>query len=67
MFYRVTNRQRGPVQLALKTLDGNGTQLVVLPVRGKLDIPEERWNTQIESLELAGDVKVEQIFKKEKK
>lgn len=64
MIYRVTNKRRGPVQLALKTRDGNGTSLIVLPWKKSLDIPEERYSSQIDSLEQHGDVSVEKITKK---
>lgn len=65
MIYRVTNKRRGPVQLALKTRDGQGTSLIVLPWKKTFDIPEERYSTQIDALEMRGDVSVEKIIKKE--
>ena len=65
MIYRVTNKKRGPVQLALRTRDGQGTSIIVLPWKKTFDIPEERFSEQITSLELRGDVSVEKITKKE--
>jgi hypothetical protein len=64
MIFRVTNKQRGPVQLALKTRDGNGTSIIVLPWKKTFDIPEERYSDQISALELRGDITVEKITKK---
>ncbi len=64
MIYRVTNKRRGPVQLALKTRDGNGTSVMVLPWKQTFDIPEERYSDQIDALESRGDVTVEKITKK---
>ena len=64
MIYRVTNKKRGPVQLALKTRDGNGTSIMVLPWGKSFDIPEERYSSQIDSLEQTGQVVVEKITKK---
>ena len=65
MIYRVTNKRRGPVQLALRTRDGNGTSIIVLPWKKTYDIPEERYSEQIDALEMRGDVVVEKITKKE--
>ena len=64
MIYRVKSKKSGPIQLALRTLDGTGTHVVVLPARGVLDIPEERYNEQITNLEAKGDIVIEQVYKK---
>jgi len=65
MIYRVTNKRRGPVQLALKTRDGNGTSIIVLPWKKTYDIPEERYSPQIDALEMKGDITVEKITRKD--
>lgn len=64
MFYRITNKKRGPVQIALRTRDGNGTQVIVLPWKGQFDVSEERYNEQITTLERRGVIVVEKIYKK---
>jgi hypothetical protein len=65
MIYRVKNKTRGPVQLAIHTRDNNGTELMVLPAGKAFDIPEERYSVQIGNLEKSGMVTVEKVFKKE--
>jgi len=64
MIYRVTNKTQGPVQLAIKTRDETGTQLLVLPWRSSLDIPAERTSQQIDSLEKKGIITIEKITSK---
>jgi hypothetical protein len=63
MIYRVTNKRRGPIQLALRTRDGGGTHVITLPWKSTLDIPEEKFSDQITALENKGDVIVEKIYK----
>ena len=64
MIYRVKNKTRGPVQLAVHTRDNNGTELMILPAGKSFDIPEERFSTQIDNLEKRGMVTIEKVFKK---
>ena len=64
MIYRVKNKTRGPVQLAVHSRDNNGTELMVLPAGKTFDIPEERFSVQIDNLEKKGIVTIEKIFKK---
>lgn len=64
MIYRVKNKSRGPVQLAIHSRDGNKTEIMVLPWKGTFDIPEERFSSQIESLENKGLIVIEKITKK---
>ncbi len=65
MIYRVSNKRRGPIQLALHRRDGRGTQLVVLPWKKSFDIPEEKYSEQIDELVKKGDVVVEKLTKKD--
>lgn len=64
MFYRVRNRTRGPIQLATKRRDGNGTQVMALPRGKEVTLDEEVYSDQISNLEARGLVTVEQIHKK---
>ena len=65
MIYRVKNKTRGPVQLAVHTRDNNGTEIMILPVGKSFDITEERFSTQIDNLEKRGMVTIEKVFKKQ--
>ncbi|GAG77352.1 unnamed protein product [marine sediment metagenome] len=64
MIYRVKNKTRGPVQLALIRRDGQGTQVIVLPRGQEFDIPEEVYSGQIRNLETSGRVIIEEIYTK---
>ena len=44
MFYRITNNRRGPVQLAIRTQDEKGTQVIVLPFKKTINLPEEKYS-----------------------
>jgi len=63
MIFRVKNKKRGPIQLAVKTRDERGTQVMVLPWKASFDIPEERMSPQIEALEKRGEVTITKIYK----
>ena len=64
MIFRIKNKMRGPVQLAVKTRDERGTQLMVLPWKASFDIPEERMSPQIEGLEKKGIITITKVYKK---
>lgn len=61
MIYRVMNKKQVPVQLAIRSLDGQKTKLIVLPPKQSFDIPEERYSSQITALASKGDVVVTQV------
>lgn len=64
MFYQITNRKQGPVQLALRSLDGKKTKSIVLPWKATFKISEEQFSDQINNLAERGDIKLEKITKK---
>ncbi len=64
MIFRIKNRIRGPVQLAVKTRDERGTQIMVLQWKASLDLPEERMSPQLYNLEKKGIITITKVYKK---